>query len=514
MKNKILSIVILSGLSLSMCFAKIIKHTTNATEIERWGVFEVTVKGKTAGNPFTDYVISGVFSSEKETKKADGFYDGDGVYKVRFMPSHEGKYSYEISGSCIDGVAQGSFQCVAAKPGNHGPVRVANTFHFAYEDGTPCYPFGTTCYAWTHQQPELQKTTLETLKNSPFTKIRFCVFPKNYPFNQNDPHTYPYINTRSEGPAKSNEGWDFTRFNPKHFQLFEQRIIDLMALGIEADLIVMHPYDCWGFSRMSKDEDDLYWNYVVNRFSAFRNVWWSLANEFDLMDWKTLDDWERYAEIICRQDPYGHLRSIHNGHYFYDHTKPWVTHCSVQSGDVGQVGKWREKYNKPVVGDEILYEGNIEYPFGNISGQELVRKYWYSICLGGYPQHGETYVHPQDILWWSKGGELYGESPARIAFLRRIVEEAPGRGFNTERRWWDNIAIPVDAEAGSYYLIYLDITRPTIRHFHFDDDTLYKVEIIDTWNMTIEDAGVHKGEIAVKLPGREYMAVRLTKQWP
>jgi len=43
-----------------------------------------------------------------------------------------------------------------------------------------------------------------------------------------------------------------------------------------------------------------------------------MANEYDLfMDWdtgipiKTIDDWERLAHIVQRNDPYDHLRSIH-----------------------------------------------------------------------------------------------------------------------------------------------------------------------------------------------------------
>lgn len=63
----------------------------------------------------------------------------------------------------------------------------------------------------------------------------------------------------------------------------------------------MHPYDRWGFSEMSAECDDLYWKYVIARFSAYRNVWWSLANEYDLMKKKTLADWERYAKIICEK---------------------------------------------------------------------------------------------------------------------------------------------------------------------------------------------------------------------
>ena len=37
--------------------------------------------------------------------------------------------------------------------------------------------------------------------------------------------------------------------------------------------------------------------------------------------------------------------------------------------------------------------------------------------------------------------------------------------------------------------------------FYFDDTTEYQVEIIDTWEMTITDGGIHKGKFRVKLPG-------------
>ena len=39
---------------------------------------------------------------------------------------------------------------------------------------------------------------------------------------------------------------------------------------------------------MSKEADTLYYNYIIARFSAYRNVWWSLANEYDLMPQKSL----------------------------------------------------------------------------------------------------------------------------------------------------------------------------------------------------------------------------------
>ena len=52
--------------------------------------------GKADGNPFVDYEIRGVFSGDNEVKTVEGFYDGGGTYKIRFMPSFEGKYRYHI----------------------------------------------------------------------------------------------------------------------------------------------------------------------------------------------------------------------------------------------------------------------------------------------------------------------------------------------------------------------------------------------------------------------------------
>lgn len=501
-------------------------------EVEKWGVFELSMPGKSDGNPFTDYTIEGVFRCEEECVKVDGFYDGEGIYRVRFMPSFERSYTFRVSGSFSDEAVEGSFQAIAPGAGNHGPVRVANTYHFAYEDGTPYYSVGTTCYVWTHQSEALQKQTLASLKASPFNKIRFCIMPKHYDYNLNEPLTYPYEGTPMDHTVLNKENfnqytehisaenhWDFTRFNPVHFQLFEQRIGDLMKLGIEADLILLHPYDRWGFAHMPAECDDLYIKYVIARFAAYRNVWWSLANEYDLMRDKSLADWERIAALICAKDPYHHLRSIHNNVSFYDYSRPWITHCSIQRIDVHKTAEftaeWRQRYQKPVVLDEITYEGNINHCWGNISAKELVRRFWEATIRGGYAGHGETYMHPDDILWWSHGGKLHGESPARFAFLYQILCQTPALGLKpgTPENWDDFVAVPEDTAADEhrYRLYYFGNFRPSFRQYCFDQTHRYRAEVIDTWEMTITDAGTFRGKFQVDLPGKEYMAVRITR---
>ena len=478
-------------------------------KVERWGIFEISLEGPKDGNPFIDAKFSAEFKCKNRILEVDGFYDGDGIYRVRFMPDTLGSWTYltKSNEDELDGVS-GQFKCVEPSPGNHGPVRVRNVYHFAYADGTPFFPVGTTCYAWIHQGEELERQTLETLKKSPFNKLRMCVFPKHYVFNLNEPVYHPFEGSLSKG-------WDFARFNPDFFRHLEQRISDLLALGIEADVILFHPYDRWGYSTMDQETDERYLRYIVARLAAFRNVWWSLANEYDLMKTKKMEDWDRFFQIIQEKDPYQHLRSIHNCKNFYDYSKPWVTHLSVQYQgiDFSKIIEWRKRYQKPVIIDECGYEGNIQYHWGNLPPQELVRRFWEGICRGAYVTHGETYLHPKDILWWSKGGLLYGKSPERIAFLRKILEEGLSHDLEPMDLKAEGACHAACAgEEDEYYLVYFGIHQPAFQPLCLPVGNKYNIDLIDTWNMTITPLKSKvEGKCEVKLPGKPYIALRIQK---
>jgi hypothetical protein len=472
---------------------------STASGVERWGMFEAALNGPSEGNPFVDVQVSAEFRFANRTVTADGFYDGNGVYKIRFMPDEPGGWSYATKSNApeLNGKT-GRFVCspVSTKS-NHGPVSVSRVFHFAYADGTPYYPVGTTAYAWIHQGDSLEMQTLSTLAKSPFNKMRMCIFPKHYDWNHNDPVFLPF------------EGSGFNHFNPEFFRHLERRVADLEGLGIEADLILFHPYDRWGFARMPAEADDRYLRYVIARLAAYRNVWWSLANEYDFMREKTMQDWDRFFRIVTDSDPYHHLRSIHNSGPMYDHTKPWVTHVSVQSSDLDKTRDWLQAYQKPVLFDECKYEGNIPFRWGNISARELVRRFWLAAAMGAYAGHGETYLDASDILWWSKGGVLKGESAPRIAFLRKIMEEGPPGWMNplTDRYY------PAAGKPGEYYLFYFDLAQPARHDFSLQTGVQYRAEIIDPWEMTITPVdGVFEGKFTLPLPGRPQMAVRFRKR--
>jgi hypothetical protein len=165
--------------------------------IGQWGIYEITLQGPATGNPFDDATLSARFTSGSKTIDANGFYDGDGIYRIRFMPKTQGEWSYETRSNVPDLAGKtGHFTCRAPDAGNHGPVGVINHFHFAYADGTPYFECGTTAYEWTSQPTTRESQTVETLKTSPFNKIRICVFPTEnkednvsarWPFEPADP---------------------------------------------------------------------------------------------------------------------------------------------------------------------------------------------------------------------------------------------------------------------------------------------------------------------------------------
>ena len=502
-----------------------------APAVEQWGVFDLALKGPADGNPFTDTRLSARFTQGTNVVAANGFYDGEGIYRVRFMPELPGKWEYQTASNVrkLDGQT-GSFRAAQPSRQNHGPVRVAPTRHFAYAAGAPYAELGTTCYVWEWQPEPLQEQTLKTLASAPFNKIRFCVFPKHYAYNTNEPALYPFP---GGWPAKN---WDFTRFNPKYFQHLERRVADLQKLGLEADLILFHPYDegHWGFDRMPADADDRYLHYVVARLSAYRNVWWSLANEWDFMRRKKEADFVRFGEIVSQDDPYHHLLSIHHGFKLFNHNLPWITHASIQDGgavgDPTRARSYRDRYAKPVVYDEVQYEGNIREGWGRLSAEELTFRFWNATVAGTYCGHGETFQSGDQVLWWSKGGKLKGRSPVRLAFLKKVLNDAPAEGLE-----------PVDpshpeygGQPGKYYLVYLgkktpanwdfQIPKPAPDQPQLADGMKFTAEVLDTWNLTVtpvpgeftlkpKDEAVYadaQGR-AIPLPGRPFLAIRIKR---
>lgn len=508
--------------------------------MRQYETFELEFQGAEPEGTQAAVDLKAVFVQDCIVKEIKGFYAGNGRYKVRYYPQSTGVCVWKITSSLmLSGTLEGTEECLPADVNVHGMVQTQG-LHFRYEDGNRYLSIGTTIYALFHQEKSLIDQTMETLGNAPFNKVRCCVFPKDYDFNHNEPELYAF--------EKKDGRWDVNRPCFAFWDALETRILQMQRLGIETDLILFHPYDRWGFSELSKEECIVYLDYVVRRLSAIPNIWWSLANEYDLMEYFEKEWWYAFSQFIHENDVYGHLLSNHHCLTMWDFADPNTTHCCIQGSAMTQIPDMQKKYGKPVIFDECGYEGTIPYAWGNLSGFEMINRIWTAFVMGGYCSHGETFWNEEEVLWWAKGGILQGESPARIGFLRRILEELPGNleacasQFDRERLN-EALADPEMAAAIPYviksiakldesaFLDFMAGNREVIGHcgeevylqywgIHcscwcdmvLPQDKIYDVEVIDVWEMTREKKlKAASGMIRVPLPGKEGIAV-LAKQ--
>jgi len=262
-----------------------------------------------------------------------------------------------------------------------------------------------------------------------------------------------------------------------------------------------------------------------------------MANEYDYVANRSIADWDLLSKTVVESDPYRHLCSIHGSTAtYYDYWKPEFTHVSIQ--DEAPVMNWgaaaivRNVYHKPIVYDEVGYEGNLKSRWGRYSPEEMTFAVWMGVIGGTYVTHGESYMFKDrtDTIFWAKGGMFKGSSWKRIAFLKKIMETGPGplemadvsRDFKT-------------ATAGKgYYFVYFgkemndswlfNLPAKNGKYEKPKPGTRYKVEIIDTWNMTIQkcrltfetteinDYRLYDRELKkVRLPMKPYMALRITE---
>ena len=97
--------------------------TKSTAEVEQWGIFELELHGSSEGNPYLDVELTAQFAYNHRVIEVDGFYDGDGVYRIRFMPDTPGTWRYRTQSTLgsLNGI-EGTLTCIPPAPDNHGPV--------------------------------------------------------------------------------------------------------------------------------------------------------------------------------------------------------------------------------------------------------------------------------------------------------------------------------------------------------------------------------------------------------
>lgn len=123
-------------------------------------------------------------------------------------------------------------------------------------------------------------------------------------------------------------------------------------------------------------------------------------------------------------------------------------------------------------------------------------------------------------------GRLYGQSPARLKFLRQVLADGPVEGIDPIDKWQE---VNLGGQQGEYYLIYFGKEQPTnwlfeLPKFKLAKGMKFKAEILDTWNMAVipvpdvftlrKKDNYSYGDAqsrSIALPGRQWMALRIRR---
>ena len=257
----------------------------------RWGVFEAEIRGPAHGNPYVDVELSAEFrQGDRVASRARASTTATASTGSASCPTRRasGSSAPRSNARSLDGIA-GAFTCTPA--GARPPTdRSASTTRST--SATP-----TARAASRSAPPRTRGRTRETSSRSrrcarsPARRSPSCGCASSRSttcYNANEPE-------RFRSRARSRRASTSRGRTPRSSGTSSGASRQLGELGIEADLILFHAYDRWGFSDMGAAADDRYVRYVVARLAAFQNVWWSLANEYDLLWSKDAADWDRFA---------------------------------------------------------------------------------------------------------------------------------------------------------------------------------------------------------------------------
>ena len=447
----------------------------SAKSVDAYDFIEVTatVSQPVAANCFTDAALTGSFGGTK----VEGFCDAaDGsVFRIRFMPSKPGHYSYTVS------YRQGEFEknysggFDARNNGRKGPIRTAG-WHFIWEGTGEHYFFnGTTAYwimGWKDER--IIRNSIDRLHKLKVNRMRVDVFGRTNTF-----YGEPVMNGDSwsvwlapfaaENPSDfSHPNFDWRKFNVAYWQKYDR----MAKFARDRDMIfslVLDMNDNIVHLPKGSEDERRFIRYAVARLGAFSNITWDLGD--DLEGFRD-DVWTHDTGTWIKQvDPYKHLATSHPMKDVHqDRASDWFDFTSFQDWSREQHRYMLSQRKKQMDTGRIIPQTNEEYGYedhypmwakpGSESADVLRRTAWDIYMAGGYQTAGETARRGTNIWPDTGGGWMNGRGDDTMTMFLgygHIVE------FFTSFEWWN--AEPHDelvdggnyclAKPGEVYAVYL-----------------------------------------------------------
>lgn len=453
-----------------MVFALLLVWTAAAAEQHR--PEDIPFQASAPGNPFyTD--LRGEFSGpDARQLSVPGFYDGEGMWKIRFTPPAAGRWTFRTVSSLP--ALHGRTGSLEASPNRHaaihGRLMVDPDFpyHFKFEDGTRFFLMGYEAdWLWgadmLDPERKLMNRLIDQISARGFNYVLVNVYA-------HDTRWCPgKVNEWDFGPAPlypwegTNEKPDHSRLNPRFFQVYDGMMRALWAKGIVAHMMIKVYNKAVNWPAKGSADERRYFRYVAARYQAFPNLVWDFSKEsFNERD-NALQ--HNLINLVRSEDAYKHLVTLHDDDV-YEWDPALNTNIDFRSDQEHRID-WadlvifdRAHRRRPVVNVEFSYELGVEKlpthtNVNQVEWPEMLRRAYMIYFAGGY---GAYYYN--NTAWDIVKPDPEPPGHPRWQILRQIFTSVP---------WWRLEPHPelsagarCLAQPGAVYLFYFDREQAAI----------------------------------------------------
>ena len=404
-------------MTITACLLVLAAAGIPAAAVEMHGVYEASFTSSRAyENPSLDVGAAVEFVSPSGKRaSADAFWDGGGVWRVRFSPTETGdwRWTSECTDPANSGLhgRSGSFECKPYRGSNplrvHGPLKLSATGrHMAHMDGTPFFWLADT--AWNgvlKAKPDDWNKYLSTRRKQGFTAAQFVA-------------THWVALDKDSHGETAFTGKEDIRINPEFYKRLDAKVAAMNEHGLVAAPVML--WAIWrtepGQALSEKDAIRLC-RYLVARWGAY-NVVWILGGDGSYLG-KYAPRWKNIGRGVFGDAPARPV-TMHPGSRQWTggdfRAEKWFSFIGYQSGhnDSEEAVKWlvegppatewSTRPARPIVNMEPNYEEITSPQTGTHFDALAVRKAMYRSLLVS-PTAGATYGH-HGVWSWAETWEV------------------------------------------------------------------------------------------------------------
>jgi len=415
--------------------------TSNPTlKLQRWKPYDFVFKSTAQPiNPFAVKFTASITGPDNIQMTLPGYYDGNNIWKIRFSPTKEGKWTIITHSDQPDlDKQQTQLVCIKNQNGSiHGGLQIdpVNRHHFINEDGTRWFPVGYEAnWLWSLDGNDNSLPTinpfLDKLSKSGFNFILINAYAYDTKWCLGKTSSDDYGPNDLFPWGGNYQNCDYSRFNVAYWQHFDKVIEAMYQRGIQAHLYLKVYNKMVNWPQNNSPEDDLYYRWIIARYAAYPNVIWDLAKEAN--NEKSVPYKVERLKFIRSMDPYKRLLTIHTDIKTYDDGSyngiaDFRSHQEQSDHLHATTLKQLAMNNWPVFNVESGYEygpkGPTDKTYGRVNSPEDVAKFiWEVQIAGGYNAYYYTYTA------WDVIRPL--DTPPGYAYLKNF------RDFFIQTRYW------------------------------------------------------------------------------